>query len=217
MIPDRPWTTPPDASRPDSYHIHLSFSVLFGQLSVLSSCQPGPLSVSRLPFTLPPSPSLPAPAGSELTLKKAAVTNMDGHVFSALKLFLIPHWLLTFFNWSKQLMCNQLPSGSISTASQILGLLVSSETSLARQPSRASVMPNRCQEWEFLRHGALHTSFIQISFRVLSFLTNILDTLRQGKGTFVRCHGALCQLRDYIAKVSWGVFLIVKMEEQENL
>lgn len=41
--------------------------------------------ISLLPFT--PSPPLPLPAGSELTLKKAAVTNMDGHVFSAPKLF----------------------------------------------------------------------------------------------------------------------------------
>lgn len=50
-------------------------------------------------------------------------------------------------------MCNQLPSDSISTASQILGLLASladSKRSLARQPSRASVKPNTGQEWEIL-------------------------------------------------------------------
>ena len=69
-------------------------------------------------------------------------------------------------------MCNQLPSGSISTASQILGLLVSladSERSPARQPSGASVKPNRCQEWEILWHGALHVSFIRDIILVLSF------------------------------------------------
>lgn len=38
-------------------------------------------------YTPHPSFSFLVPAGSELTLKKPAVTNMDSHVFSTLKLF----------------------------------------------------------------------------------------------------------------------------------
>lgn len=69
-------------------------------------------------------------------------------------------------------MCNQLPSGSISAASQTLGLMASlayPERCLATQPSGASVQPNRCQEWEILWHDALHTSFIRSIVLALLF------------------------------------------------
>lgn len=61
-------------------------------------------------------------------------------------------------------MCDQLPSGSVSAASQTLGLMASltySERSLATQPSGASVQPSRCQEREILWHDTLRTSFIR--------------------------------------------------------
>lgn len=89
-------------------------------------------------------------------------------------------------------MCNQLPSGSISTASQILGF--------AGEPGwlRAGVWvgswaehllsPTDVRNGKILWHGALHSSFIRFGSAIL---TNTPDALRPGKGTFLTCHTAL--------------------------
>lgn len=133
--------------------------------------------------------------------------------------FLIPRRLLTFFNWSTQVMCNQLPSDSISTASQILGLLVSladSERSLGRQPSRASAEPNRCQEREILWRRVLHSSFIpNIIFVLLFWQTSW--TLRYRNGTFVRCHNALCHPEIILQRCSLYSLFIVRGKHSQCL
>lgn len=109
-------------------------------------------------------------------------------------------------------MCNQLPSGSFSAAGQVLGLLVSLadlERSLTRQPSRASVQPSRCQEWgNSVTRCASHFIYSRYRFGCV-VLTK--DTLKHRKGTFVRCHNALHQSREYIANFDW------KKERKENL
>lgn len=94
-------------------------------------------------------------------------------------------------------MCNQLPSGSIFTASQILGLLVSLadlDSSLGRQPSKAYVKPKLMSAIgnSLTRCTSL---FIYLQYHFGSaVLTNPLDTLRYKKGAFLRCHNALdCQ------------------------
>lgn len=94
-------------------------------------------------------------------------------------------------------MCNQLPSGSIFTASQILGLLVSLadlDGSLGRQPSKAYVKPKLMSAIgnSLTRCTSL---FIYLQYHFGSaVLTNPLDTLGYKKGAFLRCHNALdCQ------------------------
>lgn len=172
MISDPLWTTPLDTNRKNSSDIHLSFNVYFSRPSALLSCQVVPLSVSHLPFTLHPLPSAPVACWQWTDLEEGCCDKYGWPCLFCSQTVLTPHWLLTFFNWSKQVKRNQLPSGSISAASQILGLVVSladSERRLARQPSGASVLPNRCQEWEILWQDALHTSFIHDIVLVLSF------------------------------------------------
>lgn len=87
MILDHLWNTPLDINRSCSSHIQWSFNVCFSQLSTLLSCHAVPLSASHLHFTLYPSSPLLLPAGSKLTLRKAALTNMDGYIFSATEMF----------------------------------------------------------------------------------------------------------------------------------
>ena len=197
-IPGHQWTTPPDTNRADSGNTHLSFSVRFSRSPALSNCQAGPLSVSLLPFTLlpsprpPPPPPPPPPLGAcwqwaDLEEGCRCDKYRWPRLFSS-QTFLIPHRLLTFFNWSKQVMCNQLPSGSIFHSQSDPWLTGEPGWLVARQPGGASAKPNRCQEWEIQQRSV--TSFIRDIFLVLSFWQT---SSRLRKRTFERCKNALLQ------------------------
>lgn len=113
-------------------------------------------------------------------------------------------------------MCNQLPSSSISTASQILGLLVSladSDRSLARQPSEASVKPDRCHKTgNSVTPCASHFIYVQYDF----VSTNTLDTPRQRKVNFCMpiC---LTPSREYITKLFWVSYFFIVLKKNKCL
>lgn len=130
------------------------------------------------PSSLPPlcSPRLPAP-----TLKKGppwqiSVSN--------------PRWPPTFFNWCGELMCNQLWSGWLPSATQIGGLVASLRKGPLGTRAESQFCSDRHQEGE--NAVTRYTSHLIYSQYVLSSViqTNTLDSLRHG--TRITCQALQC-------------------------
>lgn len=118
--------------------------------------------------------------------------------------FLIPHRLLTFFNWSKHVMCNQLPSGSIFHSQSDRWLTGEPGWLLASQPGGASAKPNRCQEREIQQRSV--TSFIRDIFLLLSFWQTFSDFERGNVCQMPQCLtsvGRICCIKVALGALSW--------------
>lgn len=183
------------------------------------TCPSVSASASRQPCQMagwPSSPFYPAPLSSSSSSPLGACWQWadleEGcrcdkyrwpRLFSS-QTFLIPHRLLTFFNWSKHVMCNQLPSGSIFHSQSDRWLTGEPGWLLASQPGGASAKPNRCQEREIQQRSV--TSFIRDIFLLLSFWQTFSDFERGNVCQMPQCLtsvGRICCINVALGALSW--------------